>query len=78
MLSFSKLKIFIGALLSLFVVAAMAAGVGLRSRQGNELIEASNNGDIEAVKALLAKGSDVNAKDTEGRTALMHAAPVSR
>ena len=38
-----------------------------------DLIEAAKQGDPSAVKALLAKGADVNAKDEDGRTALMTA-----
>jgi ankyrin repeat protein len=34
------------------------------------LISASNNGHIDTVKALLAKGAEVNAKDEYGETAL--------
>ena len=37
------------------------------------LMAASQNGDIKAVKALLAKGSRVNAKDRAGNTALIFA-----
>jgi ankyrin repeat protein len=38
-----------------------------------ELMRAALNGDTGAVKALLAGGNDANAKDSEGRTALMFA-----
>jgi len=38
-------------------------------------MDASRNGHKEIVKALIAKGADVNAKDNEGRnTALFYAA----
>ncbi|MBI2883329.1 MAG: ankyrin repeat domain-containing protein, partial [Candidatus Methylomirabilis oxyfera] len=39
----------------------------------DRLIEASKSGDIEKVKRLLAEGADVNARDTDGWTALTHA-----
>lgn len=38
------------------------------------IILASGNGDTKTVKALLAQGVDVNAKDNDGFTALMFAA----
>ena len=41
--------------------------------QGNDLIKASGDGDLPRVKALLAAGSDVNAKRGDGVTALMAA-----
>lgn len=38
---------------------------------GQDLIDAAYEGNTETVKILLANGADVNAKDDEGRTALM-------
>lgn len=38
-----------------------------------ELINAADREDIQAVKALLAKGADVNAQNEYGLTALMAA-----
>ncbi len=38
-----------------------------------DLLKAAWEGQTEAVKALLAKGADVNAKGREGETALMWA-----
>ena len=35
---------------------------------------AARTGDIEPVKALLARGADVNAEEADGQTALMWAA----
>ena len=39
-----------------------------------QLIGAAKSGDLAAVKTLLAKGADVNAKDGDGLTALIAAA----
>ena len=39
-----------------------------------ELIKATKQGDTAAVKALLTRGADVNAKNKKGETALMGAA----
>ncbi|HKY03397.1 MAG TPA: ankyrin repeat domain-containing protein, partial [Blastocatellia bacterium] len=41
--------------------------------QSEQLFAAARKGDIEAVKALLAKGVDVNAKTRYGVTALFYA-----
>jgi ankyrin repeat protein len=38
-----------------------------------QLFQAAKIGSLEQVKALLAKGADVNAKDLDGRTVLNHA-----
>lgn len=38
------------------------------------LIEAAKNGDTATVNQLLIEGVDVNAKDSDGKTALIHAA----
>src|SRR5437660_1580397 len=40
------------------------------------LRKAAQDGDLQAVKDLLAKGADVNAKDDKGKTALLWAAPA--
>ena len=40
---------------------------------GQDLINAAKNGNIAGVKALLAKGADVNAKANNGGTALIAA-----
>lgn len=42
-------------------------------KHGAKLIAASQSGETDKVKSLLADGADVNAKDREGWTALMHA-----
>jgi len=42
-------------------------------KPADRLIEASKSGDIEKVKRLLAEGADVNARDADGWTALIHA-----
>ncbi|MGD0201363.1 MAG: ankyrin repeat domain-containing protein, partial [Bryobacteraceae bacterium] len=46
--------------------------------QGDDLINAAFNGDLPRVKALLAAGSDVNAKRDDGATALMLASQYGR
>jgi ankyrin repeat protein len=41
-----------------------------------EMLAAARNGDVAAVKQLLAKGEDVNAANPDGVTALMIAGTV--
>lgn len=57
------------SLLCFGLVHTAAAGV-LEDRLINEAI----NGDVDVVRALLEKGANVNAKDSDGETALMKAA----
>jgi ankyrin repeat protein len=57
-------------LLSLFPWLAIGSAVSLE----DELIEAVTRGDLVAIKTVLDKGANVNAKDVEGSTALMVAA----
>jgi ankyrin repeat protein len=38
---------------------------------GQDLYDAAARGDVAVVKALLAKGADVNAKDNDGRAPLL-------
>jgi ankyrin repeat protein len=54
----------------LLVAVVFILGVGYATAQ-NLLIEAAEKGDTEKVKALLAQGADVNAKNKRGSTALM-------
>jgi ankyrin repeat protein len=54
--------------LSIFCSASFAEGLG------QALIEAAQKGDLAQVKTLLTTGADVNARDHDGRTALMFAA----
>jgi len=60
----------VAALTWLFVVL-----LSLNSYANNDmaLIKATKNCDISTVKALLANGANVNAKDIDGKTALMYA-----
>jgi ankyrin repeat protein len=58
---------------SLLVIATFT--LLLRAADPNEeLLAAARKGDVDAVKALLAKGADVNAKNSYGATALSYAA----
>jgi uncharacterized protein len=53
-----------------FVLASLASP----ALAGTKLIEAAKRGDLQAVRALLAKHADVNAADADGSTALHWAA----
>ena len=55
----------------LLVASAHAAGE-------SSLLNAVKNEDVAEVKALLAKGADVNANDTDGKTPLHRAAAAGR
>tara|TARA_B100000427_G_scaffold91926_1_gene75934 strand:+ start:809 stop:1390 length:582 start_codon:yes stop_codon:yes gene_type:complete len=52
-------------------IQASVQGQQLRNKQlrNKQLLEAAKIGDISEVKNLLARGADVNAKDSEGTTA---------
>jgi ankyrin repeat protein len=50
--------------------------IDLKSRKTkaeDEILAAVLSGDIDAVEAFLAQGSDINARDRAGRTPLMNA-----
>ncbi len=57
-------------LLIALLIPLLASAVDINQ----ELIKAAEKGDTAAVKALLDRGADVNAKDENGGTALMEAA----
>jgi ankyrin repeat protein len=63
-----------------FIIAAFVAAVGCATMDAGkgDLMDAARTGNAEAVKALLAAGADVNAKDADGNTALMAAAKKGR
>jgi len=45
-----------------------------QNKLNNDLLEAAQSGEVPRLKELLDKGADINARDAQGRTALMHAA----
>jgi ankyrin repeat protein len=49
-----------------------------QKRRNAALIEAARSGDVSAVEAALDQGGDVNARDADGLTPLMHAAHGDR
>jgi ankyrin repeat protein len=63
---------------ALLLLAALsghpAAAAGNPSGRGGPLFDAVDAGDVAAVKRLLARGAEVNARDGRGETALMRAA----
>ncbi|MBA3323473.1 MAG: ankyrin repeat domain-containing protein [Pyrinomonadaceae bacterium] len=66
----TRRNILLLSLLSLFVVISTTANAQDLNQQ---LFDAARKGDAGAVKALLAKGADVNAKFRYGATALSYA-----
>jgi hypothetical protein len=60
--------------LFLLFLVSLAPIVALAQSANDDLIAASKRGDAEAVKSLLAKGADVNAKTRYNQTPLMFAA----
>jgi len=67
---YQKAKILIGIVLLVLLVPVTAYAQDLNS----ELLDATEQGDVASVKALLAKGADIHAKNKHGWTALMAAA----
>ena len=53
---------------------SLRPGARVADRAQPPLITASKENDVDAVKSLLAKGVDVNTKDSKGMSALRHAA----
>ncbi len=51
----------------------LTSSAGSKSKN-QELIQAAVNGDLEKVAKLLGAGAAINAKDKDGRTALLEAA----
>jgi uncharacterized protein len=68
------------------VVAVVAAALAVwwfspgqkQGRRNAALMDAARSGDIKAVGAALGVGADVNARDADGITPLMHAARGDR
>jgi len=57
-------------------LAVCLSAVACAQSTADELIQAIRNNDLPSLKARLAKGADVNARDQRGSTLLMHAAAL--
>lgn len=64
-------------ILIVVIIGLFNTSVAFPSDLNQNLITASEEGDIGTVKALLAKGADANAKDKDGNTALIVASDMS-
>ena len=74
----NRIRLSIKGLIALLLFLAMLIPLtGYTSDLDEELINAARDGNTETVKALLAKGADVNAKDSLGYSALFCAAKGS-
>ncbi len=62
----------VALLLSVAVVATPVAATPTQKVLDNALFAAINNNDVERAKSLLKRGASVNARDTEGSTALIN------
>ena len=56
------------------IAAVLVVGCGPPEPPDISIHEAAEQGNIEAAKQHLAAGTDVDAKDDDGRTTLLHAA----
>src|SRR5262245_27697886 len=63
----------VGMLLGFLLVLGGCSIVRRSSNEPPPLIKAVSKGDTPTTRALLAKGTDVQARDENGRTALMYA-----
>jgi ankyrin repeat protein len=57
-----------------FLISMILSGCSSESVVQQSLMQATKQGDVKAVKKLLARGEDVDEKDEDGATALMWAA----
>ena len=60
----------------LVCVAACLSATAYSQSDADELLQAIRNNDLAALKARLAKGAGVDARDRRGSTLLMHAAAL--
>ena len=70
MKSFNKNLLLVAVLC---VIGILIGSFGSYADINDELLDAAHEGNTDRVKALLAKGADINAKDKDGVTALMAA-----
>jgi ankyrin repeat protein len=67
---------------ALIIILAAVVGCGkekkLRELREHALMVHAYKGELDAIKDLLAKGTDVNARDERGGTALMQAAVANK
>ena len=62
--------------LTILIACSALTVAGQDPQNDTALRKAAQDGDIQAVNDLLAKGANVNAKDDKGRTALLWVAPA--
>jgi len=64
----------LGTAAILICILASVSEIAAEPSVNEQLLQAAENGSLEQIKDLLAKGGDINAKNKEGEPVLMFAA----